>query len=94
MVDRIDVEKAVAFRVPLVELFAAALRQNAVAAVAVAGLNFRIAVSRFVKAVVAAKAPGPFLVARLFRGRFVPVPSLIQAREGDKARKFSFNCPR
>ena len=85
MVDRIDVEKAVAFRVPLVELFAAALRQNAVAAVAVAGLNFRIAVSRFVKAVVAAKAPRPSLGQAFPR----PISSASKPNPGQGRRQSS-----
>ena len=44
LIDRVDVEKAVAFRVQLFELFAAALGENDVAGVAIAGLDLRLPV--------------------------------------------------
>src|SRR5580765_1142639 len=65
LVDRVDVEKAVAFRVQLFELLTAALRQDDMAGVAIACLDLRLAVRRFVKAVVAAKTAGPFFVAEI-----------------------------
>ena len=67
LVDRVDVEKAIAFGVQFLELLAAALGQNGVAGVAIAGLDRFVAVGGFVQAVVAPKAAGPFFVAEIIR---------------------------
>ena len=64
-VDRVDMEKTVAFGIQLFELLAVALGENDVAGIAIAGLNLRLAVRRFVQAIVAAKTPRPFLVAEI-----------------------------
>ena len=66
-IDRVDMEKAVAFRVQLLELLAAALGEDDVAGVAIAGLDLRLAVGGFVQAVVTSKTPGLFLVAKIIR---------------------------
>lgn len=65
LVYRVNVEEAVAFGIELFQLLAAALGEDDVAGVAVARLNFGLAVSCLVKPVVAAKTSGPFFVAEV-----------------------------
>src|SRR5688572_15404926 len=63
LVGCVDVKKPVAFSAEIFELGAAALGENGVAGVAVAGCNGALAVRRFVEAIVAAEATSPILVA-------------------------------
>ena len=82
----IDVEKAVAFRVQFLELFAAALSQNRVAGVAIAGLDLRLAVGGFVQAVMTAETARRILVTdvvwvgspvRLHLGKDAPLENFL-----------------
>src|ERR1041385_574947 len=67
LVDGVEMEELVAFGAELLELFAAALGQDRVAGVAIAGLDAALAVGRFVLSVMAAEAARPILVAGIVR---------------------------
>ena len=65
-VDGVDVKERVPLGAQLLELFAAALRQNGMAGAAIARGN-RSCVTALVISIVAAKTTGPFLVADIVR---------------------------
>src|SRR5580658_1809602 len=65
-IDRVDVEKIIASRIELLQLFAAALRQNNMTQVAIGG-NDLLSIIRFVISVVATEATGRDFVADVVR---------------------------
>src|SRR5436190_4825468 len=65
----VEVEESVALRAELAELAGAALRENRVTGIAIAGRNHFLSARRLVHSVVAAEAAGPVLVADVVRIR-------------------------
>src|SRR6185295_802102 len=78
LVRRVDVEEGVALRAEFLQIRPAALREDGVAGVAVAGFDRLFTVGSFVKTVVTTKTAGPVFMADVVR---VSAPVFLHLRE-------------